>query len=55
MRICELIMESVGSDDVRTPLSKPNQYLAGLKVGGSYECSDDGWGKDKACKARRRE
>ena len=54
MRNCELIMENVG-DDAWTPLAKPNQYLAGLKVSGSYDCSDDGWDKDKACRVRRSE
>ena len=53
MRSCELIMESVGGDKW-TPVYKPNQYLAGLKIGGSYECSDDGWDEDKACKSRRK-
>lgn len=43
MRNCELVMERVGGDDyVWTPLFKPNQYSAGLKVGRLYECSDDG-------------
>ena len=54
MRSCQLIMESVGSDGW-VPLYKPNQYLAGLKVGGSYECSDNGWDGDKACRNRRSE
>ena len=38
-----------------TPMDKPNQYLAGLKVGGSYECSDNGWDGDEACRNRRSE
>ena len=54
MRSCDLIMQSVG-DDAWTPLAKPNQYLAGLKVGGSYDCSDEGWDKDLACRTRRSE
>ena len=36
-----------------TPLFKLKLCLAGLKVGGSYECSDDEWDEDQACKARR--
>ncbi|KAL8668276.1 MAG: hypothetical protein Q9168_007094 [Polycauliona sp. 1 TL-2023] len=47
-RMCEHIVEEVG-EGMWAPVYKPNQALAGLKVG-SKACGEEGWDQDKGCK-----
>ena len=48
-RSCELITEPVKSD-MWTPVHKPYQYLAGLKIKGTSECGDQAWNRDNGCR-----
>ncbi|KAI4202654.1 MAG: hypothetical protein LQ350_002447 [Teloschistes chrysophthalmus] len=48
-RKCEMIMEAVGEDQW-TAMYKPNQYMAGLKIGGDWKCGEPGWDLDNGCR-----
>ena len=49
LRNCELITEPVG-EDKWTPVYKPNQYLAGLRIEGDWKCGEKGWDGDNGCR-----
>ncbi|KAL9598177.1 MAG: hypothetical protein Q9219_004674 [cf. Caloplaca sp. 3 TL-2023] len=51
-RKCEHIREKVG-EDMWTPLFKPNQYMAGLKIDGDWKCGEPAWDQDNGCRAEQ--
>ncbi|KAL8687027.1 MAG: hypothetical protein Q9218_006686 [Villophora microphyllina] len=48
-RKCEFITEAV-EENQWTPLYKPNQYMAGLKISGDYHCGEPAWDQDNGCR-----
>lgn len=49
LRNCELITQPIDVE-MWTPVFKPNQYLAGLKIEGSWKCGDGAWDQDNGCR-----
>ncbi|KAL8716560.1 MAG: hypothetical protein Q9225_006120 [Loekoesia sp. 1 TL-2023] len=48
-RKCEHVLQEIG-EDMWTPLYKPNQYMAGLKIGGDWRCGEPAWDQDNGCR-----
>ena len=54
LRSCELIMTEIQENNW-TPVYKPNQYMAGLKLTGGklktrWTCGEEAWTQDKGCR-----
>ncbi|KAI4227258.1 MAG: hypothetical protein LQ349_006744 [Xanthoria aureola] len=48
-RVCEHVVEKV-KEGMWTAVFKPNQALAGLKIGGDWQCGEEGWDQDNGCR-----